>query len=416
MKFYLETYGCTANKSDASLIKGILLEKNHEIVNDINKADFIILLTCTVIDTTEQKMLSRMRVFKKNNKKVIVTGCMASIQADLIKEILPNAKLLPPQYSYQIFDVINNKKTYFIEKDKTLFPKDYEEIFAPISIAEGCLFSCSYCITSKARGKLKSYSKEGIVQDICHAITHGCKEIQLTAQDTSSYGLDEGSNLGELLQYVCRIKGEYKIRVGMMNPYTAMENIDPIIKGFNNSKIYKFLHLPVQSANNDILKKMNRKYTVENFLEIIRKFKAKYPDITISTDVIVGFPTETDEQFQQTIELLKKVKPDITNITRYSARPFTKAKSMEGRIKTEIAKQRSKILTDLCKEISYKKNINYIGKFYKALITESGKNQTFIGRTDYYKPVVIKETVRIGDYVKLKIVDVKSTYFVGSII
>jgi tRNA A37 methylthiotransferase MiaB len=110
------------------------------------------------------------------------------------------------------------------------------------------------------------------------------------------------------------------------------------------------------------------------------------------------------------------VKPDITNITRYSARPFTKAKSMEGRIKTEIAKQRSKILTDLCKEISYKKNINYIGKFYKALITESGKNQTFIGRTDYYKPVVIKETVRIGDYVKLKIVDVKSTYFVGSII
>jgi len=416
MKFYIETYGCTANKSDASLIKGILIEKNHEIVNDIKKADSIILITCTVIDTTEQKMLSRLRVLKKNSKTTIVAGCMASIQADLIKEILPNAKLLPPQYSYQIMDVINNKKTAFIKKDKTLFPKYYEEIIAPISIAEGCLLSCSYCITSFARGKLKSYPKDDIGQDICNAIRQGCREIQLTAQDTSSYGLDTGSNLGILLKYICKIKGDYKIRVGMMNPYNAMKNIDSIIKGFNDLKIYKFLHLPVQSGDNDILKKMNRKYTVENFLEIIRKFKAKHSNITLSTDVIVGFPTETDEQFQNTIDLLKNVKPDITNITRYSARPYTKAKSMKGRIKTEIVKQRSKILTDLCYEISNKNNISYIGKKYNTLVTKIGKNKTFVGRTDLYKPVVIKEKVKIGDFVELKIIDAKATYLVGSII
>jgi MiaB-like tRNA modifying enzyme len=415
MKFYIETYGCTANKSDASLITGILKDGNHEIVKDIKKADSIILITCTVIGTTEQKMLSRMRVFKKNNKTTIIAGCMASIQADLIKEILPDALVLPPKYSYQILDIINNKNS-FVEKHKTLFPKYYEDIIAPISIAEGCLFSCSYCITSSARGKLISYKQEEIGQDICHAIRQGCKEMQLTAQDTSSYGLDIGSDLGKLLRYVCKINGEYKIRIGMMNPYTANKNIDSIIKGFNNSKIYKFLHLPVQSGNNDILKKMNRNYTVQNFLDIIKKFKEKFPNITLSTDVIVGFPTETDVQFQHTIDLLKKIKPDITNITRYSARPFTKAKSMNGRIKTEIVKQRSKILTDLCKEISYKKNINHIGKKYNILVTEKGKNKTFVGRTNSYKPVVIKEKVKIGNFVESKINDATATYLVGSII
>ena len=415
MKFYIETYGCTANKSDASIIKGILKEKKHEIVDDINNADSIILITCTVIGTTEQKMLSRMRFFKKNGKTTIVTGCMASVQADLIKEILPDAKLLPPQYSYQILDVINNK-TNFIEKDKTLFPKYYEEIIAPISIAEGCLFSCSYCITSSARGKLKSYPKEEICQDICHAIEQGCKEIQLTAQDTSSYGLDIRSNLGKLLNYVCKIKGDYRIRVGMMNPFTAMKNFDSIIKGYDDFKVYKFLHLPVQSGDNDILTKMNRRYSVEDFLGIIGRFRAKYPNITLSTDIIVGFPTETDEQFNHTIELLKILKPDITNITRYSARPYTKAKSMKGRIKTEIAKERSKILTDFCKEISKKNNIENIGKKYNILITETGKNKTFVGRNDFYKPVVIKEKVNIGDFIRVEIIDATSTHLVGSII
>ena len=155
-----------------------------------------------------------------------------------------------------------------------------------------------------------------ITQDVCSAVKQGCKEIQLTAQDTSSYGLDFESNLGELLPNVSQIKGEYRIRVGMMNPYTVLKNIDSIIEGFDDSKIYKFLHIPVQSGDDDILKKMNRKYTVEDFLEIIKKFREKYPDITISTDVIVGFPTETKQQFQHTIDLLKTIKPDITNITR----------------------------------------------------------------------------------------------------
>jgi MiaB-like tRNA modifying enzyme len=416
MKFYLEVYGCTANKSDYSLIKGILKDNNHEIVGNIDEADFLVLITCTVIDATEQRMLSRLKAFKKTGKKIIVAGCMASIQTDKIKSILPDAKLLPPQYSYHIIDILDNRKTSFIDKNKTLFSKYYDDVVAPISIAEGCTLSCSYCITSLARGKLKSYPIDQIIQDVCSAIKQGCKEIQLTAQDTSAYGFDCRSNLGELLSNVCKIKDDYRIRVGMMNPYTAMKNLYLIIKGFDDSKIYKFLHLPVQSGDNDILKKMNRKYTVDDFLKIIKKFREKYTDVTISTDVIVGFPTETDEQFQHTINLLKTVKPDITNITRYSARPHTIAKTMDGRIKTEIVKERSKILSELCSTISKENNLSHIGKKYNVLVTELGKNKTFVGRAENYKPIVLKEKVDIGEFIPVKVKDATSTYLVGSII
>jgi tRNA A37 methylthiotransferase MiaB len=161
---------------------------------------------------------------------------------------------------------------------------------------------------------------------------------------------------------------------------------------------------------------MGRKYNVDDFLEIVKQFRYRYPNITISTDVIVGFPTETDKQFQHTIDLLKTVKTDITNITRYSPRPHTTAKTMKGRVKTEIAKERSKILTELCSTISKENNLKHVGKKYNALITEKGKNNTFVGRTENYKPVVIKEEVEIGRFIPVKVTEAAGTYLVGSII
>jgi MiaB-like tRNA modifying enzyme len=416
MKFYLEVYGCTANKSDACLIKGILKEKNHILIENIDEADFIILLTCTVINTTEQRMLSRLRFFKKTGKNIIVSGCMASLQSDLIKSIIPNAMILPAQNSYQILDLLKDEEIKLVNINKTLFSKYYENVIAPISISEGCDFSCTYCITSSARGKLISFPMSGIIKNISYAIKQNCKEIQLTAQDTSSYGFDKGPNLGELLENVNKINGEFRVRVGMMNPYTCLRNIETIIKGFKDKKIYKFLHVPVQSGSNEILKKMNRKYTIDDFLMIINKFREEFPNITISTDVIVGFPNETQSQFQNTIKLLKKVNPDITNITRFSARPFTKAKNMNGRLKTELVKKRSKILTDLCNKISKEKNLTHIGKICIALITEKGKNNTFVGRTENYKPIILKEKVKIGEMIPVKVIKGTSTYLVGTTI
>lgn len=415
MKFYLETYGCTANKADESLIRGTIESKKHEVVNKIEQANILVILTCTVIDTTEQRMLSRLKKLKKTVKKIVVAGCMASIQRDVVKKILPNAVFLPPQYPHHILDIIEKKDISFTQKNKTDIPKVFEKRVAPINISEGCMFNCSYCITCFTRGKLKSYPIKGIRENVESAVKKGCIEIQLTSQDTSSYGLDKNKNLGDLLQNIKDIKGTYKIRVGMMNPYTCLLNLGSILKGYNNPKIYKFLHLPVQSGDNVILKKMNRKYSVSDFKRIIKSFREKYPEITLSTDVIVGFPTETEDQFNKTVELIKKIKPDITNITRYSARPNTEAKKMKGRIKTEVTKKRSKTLTKLCKHISIEKNRENIGTKQNVIITQKRKNHTSFGRTEDYKPVLIKKDVDIGRIYKVKIIDSDLTHLVGSI-
>jgi len=416
MRVYIEVYGCTANKSDASLIRGLLKQNNHKLTNQINEADVIILLTCTVIGTTEQRMLSRLREFKKFGKKIIVTGCMASIQSELVKSITPNAQLIPTGYSHHIIDVIENNKLDLNINDRKIGPKDFNGISAPISIAEGCMFSCSYCITSPARGKLISFTKDEIIKDIYCALKQNCKEIQLTSQDTASYGLDINSNLGELLSNLSDIKGDYRIRVGMMNPFTALKNLNSILKGFKNNNIYKFLHLPVQSGDNNILHLMDRKYTVKNFIKIVGEFNNKYPDITLSTDIIVGFPNETDEQFYNSVNLIEKIKPDIVNVTRFSARPHTKAKNMKGRINTKIAKERSKILAEISELLSIENNKKCKGKIYNTLITKRGKKDTYIGRTDNYKPVLINEKADIGKFVNLEIIDSDHIHLFGKLI
>ena len=415
MKVYFETYGCTANKSDESVAIGILKKENHKIVDEIDNADILVILTCTVIGTTEQRMLSRLRVFKKTNKKIIVAGCMPQVQSELIKSIVPNASLLPPHY-IQYIDYIVREEELLVQKEKNKsIPKHFEGVSAPISIAKGCMFSCSYCITHFARGQLQSFSQDIIISDVKQAIDQGCKEILLTAQDTASYRFGTDDDLGCLLKNVCKVEGDFRIRVGMMNPYTAQTNIDSILSAYIHQKIYKFLHLPIQSGDNNILKQMNRKYHVEDFEKIVSMFRKKYPQITLSTDIIVGFPGESEEQFERSIKLIKKVKPEIINITRFSARPMTKAKTMKGRIPTEIVKDRSRRLTKICKEIARQVNAKHIGKEYNVLITKK-EDDAFIGRAENYKPVLIKEDVKVGEFASVKIVDSDSIHLFGKLI
>jgi threonylcarbamoyladenosine tRNA methylthiotransferase CDKAL1 len=416
MNIYVETYGCTANKSDERLLMGLLKHDHHEIVENIKDADVLVLLTCTVIGTTEQRMLSRLKVFQKTHKKLVVSGCMPSVQPELITNIVPNAFLIPPQYIQYINDIIHGNKPSFTETKKTMLPKYFDTVIAPITIAEGCLLSCSYCITHFARGKLRSFPIQEIAADVCSAIKQGCKEIQLTAQDTASYGLDTGTNLGMLLTQVCTLDGAFRVRVGMMNLTTVQKNIDSILTAYKHHKIYKFLHLPVQSGDDEILEKMNRGYTAKDFTSLVERFRKTIPILTVSTDVIIGFPTETEEQFNRTIELLKQIKPDIINITRFSARPLTTAKNMKGRVPTHVVKERSKRTTEICSKISREKNQEHIRKTYMVLVTEKGKQKTFTGRAENYKQVVLTEPVAIGDFVHVEIIDAAPTYLVGKLI
>ena len=416
MRFYIETYGCTANRSDESIIKGILRSKGFRQVEDPASADVSIILTCTVIGTTEQRMLSRIRKLSKVSRSLIVSGCMASVQEDLIKKVAPESRILPPDKIDQVYDLILGRELRKSRVSKTSLPRCFDDLRAPIAVSEGCNFSCSYCITSKARGRLRSYPIDEIISTARRALKEGAKEIQLTSQDLGSYGLDRGWKLQDLLKGLNSIEGDFMIRLGMMNPSSVKKRLEEIVSLYRFDKVYKFLHLPVQSGDDDILRMMNRSYTAEEFVEMVERFRSEYPDITISTDIIVAFPGESDERFRNTVELLKRVKPDITNITRFSPRPLTKARLFDERVPTDVAKERSKYLTKLCREISRERNERYVGRRFRALVIERGKGDTYIARTSNYKPVVLKEEVRLGDFVDVEISSARDTYLIGKLI
>ena len=258
MKCYVEVYGCTANKSDAYLVESLIRKHpQHDLVSNIKEADLIIILTCTVISTTEQRMLHRIRTLLKSQKKLVIAGCMASVQKELLTTLFPDAILVTPRSIHHLFELIEHKKTAELVQEKAQVPKRYSNLIAPISIAEGCLFSCDYCITHLARGPLYSYPEKDIITAVQDAIDQGCKEIQLTAQDTASYGLDRESLLPHLVKKILELKGEYMLRIGMMNPRTARTIISDLVPLFQHPRIYSFLHLPLQSGDDTILQKMN---------------------------------------------------------------------------------------------------------------------------------------------------------------
>ena len=282
---------------------------------------------------------------------------------------------------------------------------------AILPIAQGCLGHCTYCITKFARGKLLSYDPETLVRDFGSFVNEGAKEILVTAQDTACYGFDIGTDLPTLLNSMLRTEGDYRVRIGMMNPNHLKKIVDGLIDCMDDGRVYKFLHIPVQSGSNTVLKNMNRGYTVESFLELVDVLRESIPEISIATDIIVGFPGETYEDYELTESLVRTLHADTLNITRFSSRPGTKAASME-QIHGQVAKRRSTDLTNLKNEVEYEVNKRLIGSRFRALATEVGKEGTIV-RTEYYRPVVIKEDIPLGTFVDVEITDCRSTYLFG---
>ncbi len=410
MKVYMEVYGCAANQGDASIMQGILMEKGYEMVENIEEADLLILTTCIVVDTTQQRMISRLKKFKETGKKIIVAGCMASAMPDLIRKIDKNAKILPPRYIHHIADIIEGKNGFF-DKPKINLPRKID-IKLNMPISEGCLYNCSYCITKIARGKLKSFSLSGLVEDAKNAIKKGCKEIRLTAQDTASYGRDIKKSLPQLINEIASIDENFRIRIGMMHPLSAYRILDDLIESYKNAKVYKFLHLPLQSASSNVLKAMKRGYDFDLFKSIVNEFRKNFSHSTFATDFIVAFPNESDGDFQQSIEALKELRPDITNITRFSPRPYTPAWKMR-RLPTQIAKQRSRIMTKLAMEVSYNSNKKLVGRTFETLLLEK-RGEWIVGKTNGYRSVYAKEG-EIGKFEKMKITGAKLTHLEGEV-
>ena len=412
-KIYIETYGCSLNQSDSEVMAGLLKKADFDIVDTIEDSDVLIINSCTVKGPTENKFFKRLEQIKDNfaNKKTIISGCIA--QAD--PERLEGYSLIGP---YQITDivsvveeVINDNTIVAINDQKSRrlnLPKiRRNNVIEIIPTCAGCLGEpCSYCKVKDARGELLSYDKEEIVKQAKKAIADGVKELWLTAQDTGSYGKDINSSLPELIDEITKINGTFFVRIGMMNPNHAKEMLDELIESYKHPKMFKFLHIPVQSGNDHILRSMRRRYEARDFKEIVDKFRSNINGISISTDIICGFPGETDEQFNDSLNLIKQTKPEVLNISRFWPRPKTEAASMENQITGGDTKKRSQLMTDIFHNISRMNNERWINWKGKILIDEVGKEDSFIGRNLAYKPVVVKGNYRLGDIVEVKVSNV----------
>lgn len=403
-KIFIKTYGCALNQADSETIAALVGKAQFEVTKSEEDADLIIINSCAVKAPSEEKLFSYIKKVKP--KKVIIAGCVPKVNP----QRLAGLPMIGPSQIHNVAQIV--EETLHDNPIAMLTDEDFDRLALPsirtnpvieiIPICRGCLGQCSYCVVKKARGKLMSYKINDILIKAQKAVTQGAREIWLTAQDTGCYGFDINTNLTELLKEIVKISGNFKVRVGMMNPNHILKIKDELIEIFQHEKIFKFIHIPVQSGNNRILKEMNRKYSREDYKNIVKELKEKIPNITIATDVIVAFPTETKEEFMDTVSLIKETNPDIVNISKYWKRKGTKAFDMK-QVPLQDAKDRAKYISSVFDWIAYEQNKEWMKWEGQIIIDEHGKENSSIGRNFAYKPVIVQGDYELGSILKVKI-------------
>jgi threonylcarbamoyladenosine tRNA methylthiotransferase CDKAL1 len=424
-KVWIEAYGCSASMADSEMISGLLKEAGYEIATTKSESTLNLIVTCSVKNTTEHRMVSRIRTMTKSGKPLIVAGCLPKADRAKVESMTSSASLLGPNCIDKAPDAVrlalSGGRLVALKDsslDKVNIPRvRLNSVVSIVEIASGCMSQCTFCQTKIAKGWLRSYRIGDIVRQIKSDIKSGCKEVWLSSTDNGCYGRDIDTNLVELLKACCSIEGGFKIRVGMMNPMYLPAILDRMVSLFYESdKLFKFLHIPVQSGSDRVLKKMKRGHTSKIFMDAVEAFRGKIPEMTISTDIIVGFPSETEDDFKETVDLIERSQPDIVNISRYAARPGTEAFGWKDmRVNSKVSKERSEYLHALTRRIAKKRNSLWQDWHGEIVIDEIGKVRQ--GRNYAYKPVVISSSttsttnaaddsqILLGDKLRVNIYD-----------
>ena len=419
-KIFVEAYGCSASFADSEMISGLILNGGHTLAEDPKESDLNIIVTCSVKDATANKMIYRIKSLK--SKPLVVAGCLPKAEKETVEKFTNHASMLGPNSLGKTLQVIDHtlKGRKFValedsDLSKVGLPKvRLNPVVGIVEIASGCMSDCTFCQTKISKGDLVSYRMGDIVRQIENELKEGCKEIWLTSTDNGCYGFDIGSDLPTLVNAVTEIPLDFKIRIGMMNPMYMPRIKNNLIEAYTNEKVYKFLHVPVQSGSDKVLHDMKRGHTSGTYRDIIKKIKRRFERFTISTDVIVGFPSETEDDFENTIKLLEETRPDVVNLSRYSSRSGTEASKLE-QISHSDMKKRSKRTFALINKISYENNQKWIGWKGEVLFNESTQ-EGVKGRNFAYKPVFVKDSVQIGQNHSVEIIDVSVHSLLGKII
>lgn len=421
-----ETYGCQQNENDTERIRGVLKEAGFEFTDDSNIADLVIFNTCAVRENAEMKVYGRLGILKhikesRPNMFIALCGCMVQQEhiAQKIKEKYSHVDLVFGTHAlYKLPELLytgfSSKKHIFsieasdgtVAENMPILREDSSKAW--VSVMYGCNNFCSYCIVPYVRGRERSRRPEDILNEINELVKSGTTEICLLGQNVNSYGkdLDDEIDFSDLLKSVNDIDGIKRIRFMTSHPKDFGDKLIKTMKTCD--KVCSQLHLPFQAGNNDVLHRMNRKYTKEEYLDKIARLKSEIPDIALSTDVIVGFPTETKEQFEDTLEVLREVEFDNIFSFIYSRREGTPAAKLDFVLTDEEIHDNFNRLLEVQNEISKRKNDAYVGRIEEVLVDGVSKNNsdTLSGRTDSYKIVNFNGDASLaGKYVKVKITE-----------
>ena len=399
MSIWFEGYGCTANQGETIEMRDHANELGHELALNSDVAETVVLGTCTVIESTQNKMERRISELMDQGKNVIVSGCMATADSKVLNSKFPDAPLVSPGDIEGLGDLIGRGGCK---------PEKQESPLSTIlPISSGCLGRCTYCATLRARGRVTSRSINDIFFKAQYAIDCGSKELLLTSQDNGAFGADSDTSLELLLKELSHLDGDFRLRVGMLNPMLVSGRSESMAKAWGDSRTYKFLHLPIQSGSQKILDSMVRDHSLEDFWEVVDTFRSYYPEMMIITDVITGFPGENEEDHQATVDLLKRLLPDLVNITRFSPRQGTPAAKFK-RLNGNIVKNRSRELTSLRQDLGAKSFKRFVGRKTSVLSIENQRPGSTLCRDENYRPIIVKEELPLGQLYNVEIV--KSDY------
>jgi threonylcarbamoyladenosine tRNA methylthiotransferase CDKAL1 len=409
-RYHIETYGCTSNRGESREIERLLRDAGHHPVDGPDAADVAILNTCTVVEKTERNMLRRAEELEAETADLIVTGCMALAQGEAFADADVDAQVL---HWDDVPTAVTNGECPTTTPDAEPV---LDGVVGILPIARGCMSDCSYCITKHATGKIESPPVEENVEKARALVHAGATELRITGQDTGVYGWDQGERkLHVLLDRICsEIEGDFRVRVGMANPKGVHGIREELAETFaRHDELYNFLHAPVQSGSDDVLGDMRRQHQVSEFLEVVETFDDHLDDWVLSTDFIVGFPTEEDHDFQQTMALLREVRPEKVNVTRFSKRPGTDAADMKG-LGGTLKKERSKALSEAKMEVVGDAYESLVGTERSVLVVEHGTGDSVKCRDDAYHQVIVQDAsehgIEPGDRVTVEVTGQNTVY------
>ena len=420
MRVYVESYGCSQNQGEGAAIARALADGGHDLVPLPDGADVGVLVTCAVIGPTEARMARRWRWISDRIPRVVVTGCLVPLRTSILEgEGRARTTFVPIREQPRIPGLLaewseTTRPAEVLGRSRPSPPVPHPPVIEEVVIAQGCTSACTYCFSRLARGRLESVTAREIVRRAEAAAARGVVELRLTSLDTAAWGIDRGptERLPDLLDALARVPGDFSVRIGMMSPQTLAPTLDRYLEALAPDRFYKFLHLPVQSGSNRILAAMRRGYPVAEFRRQVALARARFPGLTLSTDVIVGFPGETEEDHRETEELLASVEPEIVNVTRYSPRPGTPASHL-GPVGPRFAKRRSRSLAELRQRLARNRLERWIGYFGPARVVEHGPGKSSVARLPNYLPVVLEDRPPLGSTVGVRVEGARSTYLLG---